>query len=122
MFRENDHIGAEGAEFGGQAALGVDLKIEESGCNCRARAKCQEHDEQPAWICAKQAADDAPEHSPIGCATVGHHSPRRIGAGSYREARRKGRALPRMVTPAASAIIMKKTMSEGSGAAPQIFS
>jgi hypothetical protein len=31
MFRENYNISAEGSEFRGEAALGVDLKIEEGG-------------------------------------------------------------------------------------------
>src|SRR5260370_10169549 len=112
----------ESGEFGGKATLGVDLKIEEGGGDRGTRAEGQQHDEKPAGVGTKQAADDAPEHRSICCARVWHHSPRRMGAGSMRDARCSGRALPRIVTIAASAIITKKTMSEGSGAAPKILS
>src|SRR5712664_2110000 len=122
MFRENDHIGAEGSEFRGEAALGVDLKIEESGGDGGAGAKGKQHNEKATGVRAEETADNAPEHGPIGCARVGHHSPRKIGAGSMRDARRSGRALPRIVTPVASAMTTKKTITEGSGAAPKIFS
>src|SRR5216684_4987397 len=120
--RHNEDIGAEHAEFRGKAALGINLEIEKGsgdGCAC---AKGEQYNEKAAGIGAEQASDDAPEHGSITCAMSGHHSPRRMGAGSYREARRNGRALPRIVTPAASAITTKKTISEGSGAAPKIFS
>ena len=45
-----------------------------------------------------------------------------IIAGSMREARRSGMALPSKVTIAASPITTKKTSNVGSGAAPKIFS
>src|SRR5437762_13558720 len=99
--------------------LGVDLEIEASGGDCGACAARQQDDEKAAAVGAEKATDDPPEHGSIG-GLAWHHSPRRIGAGSYLEARRSGRALPRIVTPPASAIITKKTMSEGSGAAPKI--
>src|SRR5260221_7817634 len=120
--RDNYSVRTESEKIGGKSALGVDLEIEEGGSDGGARTEREQHDEEAAGVGTEQAADDAPEHRSIGCAAVGHHSPRRMGAGSMRDARCSGRALPRMVTTAASAIITKKTMSEGSGAAPKIFS
>src|SRR5712691_8440272 len=121
MFRENDHIGAEGSEFRSEAALGVYLEIEEGGGDCCSSTEGEQHHKEPAWVCAKQSSNDAPEHGPIGCATIGHHSPLRMGAGSYCEARCSGMALPRIVTPAASAMTTRKTINDGSGAAPKIL-
>src|SRR5258707_13947757 len=122
MFRETEHIGARGSELRGEPELGVDLMIEESGGDGGAGAKGKQHNEKATGVRAEETADNAPEHGPIGCARVGHHSPRKIGAGSMRDARRSGRALPRIVTPVASAMTTKKTITEGSGAAPKIFS
>src|SRR5260370_31810992 len=103
MFRENDHIGAEGSEFRGDAALGVDLEIEEGGGDGGACAQGKQHNEKATGGRAEETADNAPEHGPIACAKGVHHSPRRMGAGSQREARRSGKGLPKIVTPAASA-------------------
>jgi len=79
---EDEHVGTEGAKFGSEAALGVDLEIEERGSDSGARAQGEQHNEKAAGVGAEKAADDAPEHGSIRCAKVGHHSPRRIGAGS----------------------------------------
>jgi len=54
MFRENDHIGAEGSEFRGEAALGVDLKIEESGGDGGAGAKGKQHNEKATGFAPKR--------------------------------------------------------------------
>ena len=72
--------------------------------------------EQPPVICGDQSANNAPEHR-----SVRHYSPRRIGAGSYRDALRKGNALPRSVISAASARMISKTNNFGSGAKPKIL-
>src|SRR5215472_3464146 len=120
--RCDDYVWTKGAKFGGEAALGVHLKIEESRGDGGADAERQQHDEQASGISAQQTPEDAPEHGSIGVSRLGHHSPRRMGAGSIREARRSGRTLPRRVTSAASPITTKKTSSVGSGAAPKIFS
>src|SRR3989442_1836444 len=103
--RRNDKIRAKGLEFDGETLLRVDLEIKEGGGDGGACAKSQQHDEEPAAVGAKQSPDDAPEHHSIVCATVGHHSPRRMGAGSDPEARPNRRALPRILTPAASSMI-----------------
>lgn len=82
MFRENDHISAEGTEFRGEAPLGVDLKIEEGGSDGGAGAQGEQHNKEAAAIGAQETADDAPEHGAIGGTEGGHHSPLRMGAGS----------------------------------------
>ena len=69
--------------------LGVDLKIKERGGDGGACSESEENDEEAAVVSGEQPAHDAPEHGRLA-----HHSPRRIGAGSYFEARRRGRALP----------------------------
>src|SRR6202171_6424772 len=116
----NDNIRAESSKFFREAALGIYLEIEESGGDGGACAKGEQHNEKAAGIGAEEASDDAPEHGSITCAMSGHHSPRKMGAGLYREARRSGIALPRSVTPVASAITTRKTIRDGSGAAPKI--
>src|ERR1700682_6104385 len=120
ILREDEHVGTEGAKRRGESALGVNFEIEESGSDGGACAKGEQHNEKAAGIGAEEASDDAPEHGSITCAMCGHHSPRKMGAGLYREARRSGIALPRSVTPVASAITTRKTMRDGSGAAPKI--
>src|SRR5258708_23741313 len=85
IFRDKYDIGAERAEFGGEAALGVDLKIQQRCGHCRASSKRQQNDEQSSAIGSKNSPDHAPEHF-----ATSHHSPRRIGAGSSREARPRG--------------------------------
>src|SRR5258706_15360116 len=95
----DDNVGSESAELGSETALGVNFEIEESGCDGSACAKGEQHDKKAAGIGAEEASDDAPEHGSITCAMSGHHSPRKKGAGLYREARRSGVALPRRGTP-----------------------
>ncbi len=118
----DDDVRAEGAEFGGEATLGVDLEIEQGSGDGGSCAQSKKNNEEATAIGAEQVADDAPEHCAICGVARGHHSPRRIGAGSYREARRRGMALPSRVTRAARARITKRTSTEGAGAAPKILS
>src|ERR1700674_3679288 len=93
----DDNVCAESAEFGSETALCVNLEIEESGSDGGACAKGEQQNEKAAGIGAEEASDDAPEHGSITCAMRGHHPPRNMGAGLYREARRSGIALPRSV-------------------------
>src|SRR6266566_383620 len=121
-FRNDQYVWAEGAEFGGEAALGIDLQIKKGGGDGSAGSEGEQHDEQPAAVGSEQTPKDAPEHRSIGIAKFSHHSPRKMGAGSMREARRRGMALPRSVTMAAIPITTRKTSRVGSGAAPKILS
>jgi hypothetical protein len=82
VMRRNDNICPEGAELGGDPALGVDLKVEQRRRNGSASAESKQYDEKSAAIGSQQAPDDAPEHCSISCARSRHHSPRRIDAGS----------------------------------------
>jgi hypothetical protein len=58
------------------------LEIEECSGDGGACAKGEQHNEKAPGIGAEETPDDAPEHGPITCAMSGHHSPRRMGAGS----------------------------------------
>jgi len=82
ILREDKHVGAEGAKLGGESAFGVNLEIEEGRSDRRACTQGQQHYKEPPTVRAEEAADDAPKHGSIRGATVGHHSPRRMGAGS----------------------------------------
>src|SRR5579885_2875793 len=120
--RKDEHIGTKAAEFGGQAALGICLKIQERPGNRGARAQSEQNHEEPRAMREKKAAYDTPKHRAIVVRERGHHSPRKIGAGSYWAARRKGRALPSKVTHAARASTATSTRNDGSGAAPKTLS
>src|SRR5579864_6163788 len=60
--RGDNDVRPEGAEFGGDAALGVDLKIQEGGGNRGASAQREQDHEQAAAIRGENSAEDAPEH------------------------------------------------------------
>src|SRR5207249_6440523 len=106
---------------GGEPALGVHLQIEQRAGHGGTTPEREQHHEKASAVGSKQSPNDPPEHGFVCRARAWHHSPRRIGAGSYCEARRSGSALPRKVTPAASAITTRKTIKDDSGAAPKIF-
>jgi hypothetical protein len=78
----NHYVRPEGAEFGGETALGVDLEIEQSAGDGGSCAESEENDEQASTICPKETTNNAPEHRSIARAKRGHHSPRKMGAGS----------------------------------------
>jgi hypothetical protein len=80
--RRDDYVCSESAKFGCETAVGINLEIEERGSDGGACAKGEQHNEKAAGIGAEQTSDDAPEHGSITCAMSGHHSPRRMGAGS----------------------------------------
>ena len=58
----NDDVGAESAEFRGEALFRIDLEIEEccgDGCAC---AEGEQNDDEAAAIGGDEPADDAPKH------------------------------------------------------------
>ena len=71
----------ESAKFRGDAALGIDLQIQESGRDGSASPESQQNNEETTAIRSEQTTNDAPEHRSIAGAERAHHSPRRMGAG-----------------------------------------
>src|SRR5206468_59085 len=94
---------------------------EEGGRDGGSGGEGEKNDEEAAAIGEEEAANEAAEHGAI-CGLRRHsYSPRRIGAGSQRVARRRGRALPSSVTRMARARTTPRTRNEGSGGTPKIF-
>src|SRR5580700_2341930 len=60
--RADNDVGAEGAEFSGEAALGIDLEIEERRRDGCARAEGEQNHKQAPAIGAEQTTNNAPEH------------------------------------------------------------
>src|SRR5215470_1585133 len=101
--------------------FGVGLQIEEGGGDRSASRKSEKNDEESAPVREKETANEAAKHRIVGAWRRHIHSPRRMGAGSQRVARRSGRALPRRVTRVASASTTPRARSEGCGGEPKIL-
>src|SRR5580700_10245169 len=65
VFRQNEDIGAERAELGGDAALGIYLEIKEFGFDGGACTESEQNCKQSGAIGSQQSSNDAPEHLPI---------------------------------------------------------
>src|SRR6185437_14664300 len=105
----NDQVCAEEAKLVRQLFTHVELEIQESRDYGRATDHGHEGDGKAAAI----ASEQFPEY------TAKHHSPRRMGAGSKRAARRKGISPPANATRAASPRTIGKRMIFGDAGAPK---